>query len=324
VAEITKGELTMDFELTQDQQRIRAQVEELLPKRRPLPSTSKRTVDRELFEKLRTRGLLGLARTGGPSGVLDTSLVIEQLSKAACIVPFATQALILPLLFDQDGADIAAVKDLASEGPYRFAGDANILIVFEGETARAYQIDPAESAHVRTNYVYPLAIPGPTRGRALASAPSAAVRRRQRIGIAAECVGAMDATLAQLVDYLSEREAFGRKLGSFQALHHRMSELSVLLESARWLSREAAWLDDDESSALAAAYGTKAARRFSWEAHQLCGARGFGIEFGLYEHTLRLQALSIEAGSIQAHADEAARIAWRSDEKQVTAVTPTP
>jgi hypothetical protein len=310
--------------LTQEQQRIRAQVDELLPKDRTLPSTSGRALDRELLEQLRTRGLLGLVRTGGRSGVLDTSLMIEQLSEAACIVPVVAQALVLPLLFEQDCAEIAAIKDVSSDGPFRFAGDARILVVFEGETACAYQIDPTESVQVTTNYVYPLAIPGPTRGRALAGVPSAAVRRRQRVGIAAECVGAMDATLAQLVDYLSAREAFGRKLGSFQALQHRMSELSVQLESARWLSREAAWLDDDESSALAAAYCTKAARRFSWEAHQLCGARGFCVDFGLYQHTLRLQMLSIEAGSIQAHADQAAHFAWRADEMRVSAVTPTP
>jgi alkylation response protein AidB-like acyl-CoA dehydrogenase len=309
----------MDFEFTREQQHIRAQLEELVSIEHPLPSTSKRSINRDLLEKLRLRGLVGLARSGGRSGVLDSSLVIEHLSKAACIVPVATQALVLPLFFDQDSAEIATIKDSSSDGPYRFAGEATILIAFEGEAARAYRIDPAESSSVRTNYVYPLAIPGPPRGRALASAPLAAVRRRQRIGIAAECVGAMDATLAKLIDYLSNREAFGRKLGSFQALQHRLSELSVLLESARWLSREAAWLDDDESSALGAAYCTKAARRFSWEAHQLCGARGFSIEFGLYEHTLRLQMLSTEAGSIQAHADAAARIAWKPDEKRVTA-----
>jgi len=309
----------MDFEFTREQQHILAQLEELVSIEHPLPATSKRPINRELLETLRLRGLLGLSRSGGRSGVLDSSLVIEHLSKAACIVPVATQALVLPLLFAQDGAEIATIKDSSSDGPYRFAGEATILIAFEGDAARAYPIDPAESSSVRSNYVYPLAIPGPPRGRALASAPAAAVRRRQRIGIAAECVGAMDATLAKLVHYLSNREAFGRKLGSFQALQHRLSELSVLLESARWLSREAAWLDDDESSALGAAYCTKAARRFSWEAHQLCGARGFSIEFGLYEHTLRLQMLSTEAGSIQAHADAAARIAWKPDEKLVTA-----
>jgi alkylation response protein AidB-like acyl-CoA dehydrogenase len=120
----------------------------------------------------------------------------------------------------------------------------------------------------------------------------------------------MDATLKHLVGYLSQREQFGRKLGAFQAVQHRLSELSVLRESSRWLSREAGWLDEDETAALAAAFSTKAARRFCWEAHQLTGARGFTVDFGLYEHTLRLQTLSVEAGSIQAHADDAAQMVW--------------
>lgn len=300
----------MDFELTPEQLRISSKVDELIPRGRPRPSSSRRSLDTELLAGLRSAGLLNLVRSGGRSGVLNTSLVIEQLSKSACIVPAATEALLLPLLFEQERGDVVAIKDVPSDGPYRFGGDATILVQFEDKDAKAYPINPTEATPVSTNYVYPMAKPGAIRGAALACATADAVRKRHRLGISAECVGAMDATLCQLVDYLSNREAFGRKLGSFQALHHRMSELSVLLETARWLSREAAWLDEDELAALAAAYSTKAARRFSWEAHQLCGARGFSIEFGLYEHTLRLQALSVEAGSIQAHADDAARIAW--------------
>jgi hypothetical protein len=310
VAQAAEGGLTMDFELTPEQIKIRSQVQALLPDPRPLPSTSKRSLDRDLMARLRANRLLNLVRIDGRYGVLNTSLVIEQLSKSACIVPAATQALVLPTLFKHELDDIAAIQDVSSEGPYRYAGDATILVRFEGETVNAYSINPSDAIAVKTNYVYPLAIPGPIRGAPLASAAAADVRRRQRLGTAAECIGAMDATLERLVGYLSTREAFGRKLGSFQALHHRMSELSVLLESARWLSREAAWLDADEAAALAAAYCTKAARRFSWEAHQLCGARGFGVDFGIYEHTLRLQLLSVEGGSIQAHADDAARIAW--------------
>jgi alkylation response protein AidB-like acyl-CoA dehydrogenase len=136
------------------------------------------------------------------------------------------------------------------------------------------------------------------------------VLRRHRIGISAECIGAMDALLQQLTAYLSTRKQFGRKLGSFQAIHHRLAELAVLLEGSRWLSREAAWLDEDEAAAFAAAYTTKAARRLCWEAHELTGARGFSVDFGMYQHTLRLQALSVEAGSINAHADDAAKMAW--------------
>ena len=176
--------------------------------------------------------------------------------------------------------------------------------------AYAYALAPESSRAVTTNFVYPYAVPGPVAGEALGSAPAAAVLRRHRIGIAAESVGAMDMLLKQLTQHLSTREQFGRKLGSFQAIHHRLAELAILLEGARWLSREAAWLDDDEAAALAAAFTTKAARRLCWEAHELTGARGFSVDFGMYQHSLRCQALSVEAGSIEAHADAAAQMAW--------------
>jgi hypothetical protein len=300
----------MDFRFTAEQLQLLDRLKALLPTDRPLPPTSQRSLDAVLFGALRDGGFLDLARTGGRSGVLDTALVIEQMSLAAGIAPATAHGLVGPILFDRDPGCVMAIQDVDSDGPYRYAGDATILIRYEGEYANAYQISPDRAVAVTTNYVYPFAIPGPVQGPAIARAPAAAVRRRHRLGIAAECIGAIDATMNHLVAFLSEREAFGRKLGAFQALHHRMAELAVLLESSRWLSREAAWLDDDESAALAAAYATKAARRLCWEAHQLSGARGFRVDFGLYEHTLRLQALSIEAGSTQAHADDAARIVW--------------
>jgi alkylation response protein AidB-like acyl-CoA dehydrogenase len=302
----------MDFELNSAQKDLLARVAAILP-----DSSASRTFparfDQVLFAKLRDGGFLDLARTGGGPGVLDAALVIERVSSAGGIVPVAVHALLVPLLFDRAPTGIATIQDIDSDGPYRYAADATVLIRYEGNRAKAYSISPDRSSAVRTNYVYPFAIPGPVEGAAIADAPASDIRRRHRVGIAAECVGAMDATFNQLVGYLSQREQFGNKLGAFQAVQHRLAELSVLLESSRWLSREAAWLDDDETAALAAAFCTKAARRLCWESHQLTGARGFTLDFGLYHHTLRLQALSVEAGSTQAHADDAARIAWAND-----------
>lgn len=299
----------MDFELSVAQKDLLERVEAVLPDPTAAP-TFPAGLDKELFAKLREGGFLDLTRTGGGAGVLDSALVIERVSSAGGIAPVGVHALVVPLLFGPGSTGIAAIQDIDSDGPYRYAGDATILIRYEDDRAKAYRISPERSSAVRANYVYPFAMPGPVEGPATAVARASDVRRRQRVGIAAECVGAMDAALNQLVGYLSQREQFGCKLGAFQAVQHRLAELSILLESSRWLSREAAWLDDDETAALAAAFCTKAARRLCWEAHQLTGARGFTVDFGLYRHTLRLQALSVEAGTTQAHADDAARMAW--------------
>lgn len=300
----------MDFLLSPAQTELLNRAKGLFPAEAPLPETSKRVLDTQLLNALRGGGFFETTRTNGASGVLDSALVIEEVARGVGIAPIATHTLVLPLFFDKDPGGVATVRDTDSAGPYRYGADATILVQFEGDTAKAYAVDPGQAVAAKTNYVYPYGTPASVSGAPLASAPAAAVLRRHRIGISAECIGAMDMLLEQLTGYLSTREQFGRKLGSFQALHHRLAELAVLLESARWLSREAAWNDDDEEVAFAAAYATKAARRLCWEAHELTGARGFSVDFGMYQHSLRLQALSVEAGCIHAHADDAARMAW--------------
>jgi alkylation response protein AidB-like acyl-CoA dehydrogenase len=65
---------------------------------------------------------------------------------------------------------------------------------------------------------------------------AAAVARLRRIAwaaLAAEQVGAADRCLEMTVDYAKSRVQFGRVIGSFQALKHRMADMYVLLESAR-------------------------------------------------------------------------------------------
>jgi alkylation response protein AidB-like acyl-CoA dehydrogenase len=51
--------------------------------------------------------------------------------------------------------------------------------------------------------------------------------------VAAEQVGAADACLQMTVEYSKSRVQFGRPIGSFQALKHRMADMYVLVESAR-------------------------------------------------------------------------------------------
>ncbi|MBF6224654.1 acyl-CoA dehydrogenase family protein [Nocardia abscessus] len=73
--------------------------------------------------------------------------------------------------------------------------------------------------------------------RRLGSGDAAATITRLReiawAALAAEQVGAADRCLEMTVDYAKSRVQFGRVIGSFQALKHRMADMYVLLESAR-------------------------------------------------------------------------------------------
>ncbi len=66
--------------------------------------------------------------------------------------------------------------------------------------------------------------------------------------LAAELLGVSEGALAQAVAYALEREQFGRKIGSFQAIKHRLADTYVAVERARSLVYAAAMLCDDQGA----------------------------------------------------------------------------
>jgi alkylation response protein AidB-like acyl-CoA dehydrogenase len=81
--------------------------------------------------------------------------------------------------------------------------------------------------------------------------------------VAAECVGAVEATLEMAVAYAKERFTFGRAIGSYQAIKHGLTEVLRLLENARSLLYYAgyAWDDRPAEFPLAASAARSAAGR---------------------------------------------------------------
>src|SRR5262249_9454424 len=67
--------------------------------------------------------------------------------------------------------------------------------------------------------------------------------------LAAEAVGAMSEALTMTGDYLKTRKQFGVTIGSFQALQHRASDMTVALEQARSMMYLAAMAADEEDAA---------------------------------------------------------------------------
>ncbi|MFD8726662.1 acyl-CoA dehydrogenase family protein [Streptomyces sp. NPDC059611] len=94
--------------------------------------------------------------------------------------------------------------------------------------------------------------------------------------LAAEAVGAAAGALERTVAYVKEREQFGRAIGSFQAVKHRLADLYVRVEAARSAAYYAAW--DPAAGPLALAQALEAARIVAGEAVQLHGGIGFTWE----------------------------------------------
>jgi alkylation response protein AidB-like acyl-CoA dehydrogenase len=98
--------------------------------------------------------------------------------------------------------------------------------------------------------------------------------------LAAESVGAARRVLELAVEHLKVREQFGRPLGSFQALRHRVADLTVLVEAATSTAWYAAQATDDlpVAAPLAKAAASDAFTQVAGECIQLFGGIGFTWE----------------------------------------------
>ncbi|WP_411141544.1 acyl-CoA dehydrogenase family protein [Streptomyces sp. x-80] len=133
-------------------------------------------------------------------------------------------------------------------------------------------------------------------GAAVATA-LAATGAAAAAALAAEAVGTADTALTRTVAYVREREQFGRAIGSFQAVQHRLADLYVRVQAARSAAYYAAWsagaappraaerggaperrAAEPGVGALALAQALEALRAVAAEAVQLHGGIGFTWE----------------------------------------------
>lgn len=101
--------------------------------------------------------------------------------------------------------------------------------------------------------------------------------------LAAEAVGAADRALERTVAYVRQREQFGRPIGSFQAVKHRLADVYVQVQAARSAAYYAAWAaarpgERERVGGLALAQALEALRVAAGEGIQLHGGIGFTWE----------------------------------------------
>jgi alkylation response protein AidB-like acyl-CoA dehydrogenase len=127
----------------------------------------------------------------------------------------------------------------------------------------------------------------------------AATRRRALAALALEAVGVAGQALALGVEHAKSREQFGRPIGAYQAVSHKLADTYVETELARSLAYWAAWCiaEDDGQAELAAiaakAYAAEAAVAACERAIQVHGGMGFTWDHPLHRYYKR--ALWIES-----------------------------
>ncbi len=123
-----------------------------------------------------------------------------------------------------------------------------------------------------------------------------------RIAVGAMAVGVLQACLDESVAYANDRHAFGKPIGSYQAIAFKCADIEVMTHAARLLTYKAAWLKDHgkpfkQEAAIAKLYATEAAVTASRDATQIFGGAGFMDETLVARHYRDSKALEIGEGT---------------------------
>lgn len=126
----------------------------------------------------------------------------------------------------------------------------------------------------------------------------------ERLIIAAMSLGSARRSLEDTIAYVRQREQFGRSLGSFQAVRHRLADLAAQIDCCRaYVYHVAAQIDaglEDQlarEGSIAKLQCTEVAKRAALEGVQLMGGSGYTVEFGMEMQVRKALAPPIYGGA---------------------------
>ncbi|GGX89501.1 acyl-CoA dehydrogenase family protein [Streptomyces anandii] len=138
--------------------------------------------------------------------------------------------------------------------------------------------------------------------------------------LACEAVGAADRALELTVEYVKQRRQFGRAVGSFQAVKHRLADVYVQVQAARSAACYAAWAaagHGERVGGLALAQALQALRLAAGEAIQLHGGIGFTWEHEAHLYFKRAAGDELLFGPVHRLRAHAARTAGLFERREV-------
>ncbi len=105
-----------------------------------------------------------------------------------------------------------------------------------------------------------------------------------RILVAAQALGTAQGAFDRALDYVRQREQFGKKIGQFQANQHKIADMATKIELARLITYKAAWnfdqgRSDPKLTSMAKMYAARTAVEVADEAIQLLGGYGYMLEY---------------------------------------------
>ena len=105
-----------------------------------------------------------------------------------------------------------------------------------------------------------------------------------RISIGAMALGIAQGALDKAAPFVAERKQFGKPLGTFQGVAHRIADMETEINAARHMIYHSAWLKDTgqpllHHSATAKLFASEVAMRATESAIQVLGACGYMKEY---------------------------------------------
>ncbi|ACZ89531.1 acyl-CoA dehydrogenase family protein [Streptosporangium roseum] len=316
----------MNLVLTEEQRELRGTVRSFLAAASPLPEVRRAAESESGYDPAvyrRLNGELGLAGLivpqeygGAGAGYAELAIVLEETGAALLPGPFLATTLAAILLTELGDKELlpaiaagTTVATVALDGDRALNGaEADVVLMVDGTRVRA----------VRGGGRTPLTTLDPTRrqarveaagGETVASSPEGMERVRDlfAVAVAAEQLGVLRASLDAIVAYSGIRVAFGRPIGSYQGVKHKLADMHCKLEQAESIVRNAAWAADEApgelplAAALAQAYVGRACFEVARDSLLLHGGIGFTWEHDAHLYYKRAKSDEVLLGPPRIH-----------------------
>ncbi|OBJ18599.1 acyl-CoA dehydrogenase family protein [Mycobacterium sp. 1245801.1] len=266
---------------------------------------------RKVWEQLATLGVTALAVPEKFDGIeadpVDLVVAVERLGRWCVPGPVAESIAVAPVLLasgdraercaELASGELIATVALPPQTPRAVDADVAGLVLLAGENGVTEATpDDAHESVDPSRKLFDVTATGPSW--------QADVKRAYQFGAlatAAQLIGAAEALRDGAVDYAKQRTQFGRVIGSYQAIKHKLADVHIAIELARPLVYGAALTLDPRDVSAAKAAASEAGLLAARSALQTHGAIGFTQEHDLSLLLLRVQALRSAWGTPEQH-----------------------
>jgi alkylation response protein AidB-like acyl-CoA dehydrogenase len=342
----------MDFGFSQEQELLRQTARSFLEKECPSGFVRRMMDDPtgttgEFWGKLAELGWLGLiypeADGGMGLGLVDLTVVLEEMGRAVMPGPFFSTVLLGGLAIREAGSDAQRQAWL----PRIAAGEARVTLALLEESARwdAAGVEVAAKPSKAGGFVLSgtklfvpdghsadLLVVAARTAKATKDDPSHGVSLflvpAGRKGVATTLLPTMDQTrkLAEvalqrvevgadaLLGPLHQGWAFGKPIGTYQAVKHKCADMLVAVENAKSITYYAAWAADQDApdaplaAAMAKAFVSDAYRKVAGDGIQVHGGIGFTWEHDMHLYFKRAKGSEVAFGDATLHRERVARL----------------